>query len=143
MRTEQFCSESRQYLEEIQSSLQEEMPAEINLNALTPDELNHLIELEETAKTNYQEQLQQAQNKAKKLRIWTIGVALSTIVLLSAAALLVLFFPPAAVIIPFFAAIGPWSPLLVLTSLLPSVGLGIASLVALRNGYKIQNKLKK
>ena len=117
------------------------MPKEINPNDINLDDLNKRIAQEETTRANYQEQLQKAQNKVRRLRLWTIGVALSTIVLLAAAALLVLFFPPAAVIIPFFAAIGLWSPLLVLTSLLPSVGLGIASLVALRNNYKIQNKL--
>lgn len=68
---------------------------------------------------------QQTQSKAKKLRLWTIGVALLTAVLFAVATALILFVPPvAAVALPLFTAIyttiGSLSPLLLLTALLPS-----------------------
>jgi hypothetical protein len=87
-------------------------------------------------------QQEQAQALVKKLSKWTIGVALATLVLLAISTLLVLFVPPvAAVILPLFAAIGSWSPLLILTAFLPSVGLGIGSLVALHNSKELQTRI--
>lgn len=79
-------------------------------------------------------QQEQAQALVKKLSKWTIGVALSTLVLLALSTLLVFFAPPvAAVILPIFAAIGSWSPLLAFTVFLPSIGLGIATFFATRS----------
>ncbi|WP_342146260.1 hypothetical protein [Rickettsiella endosymbiont of Aleochara curtula] len=89
---------------------------------------------------------QQAQSKAKKLRLWTIGVALLTIVLVAAAIALILFVPPVtAFVLPLFAvistAIGSWSPLLLLTTLLPSLAVLISSLISARAEHKSQTKL--
>lgn len=150
-----LCDESREYLKNLRNlsedkPLSRDLPATLNweelyflINADGEEEpyqdkpqrrreiLDNLIQFENNHKQECESHHQQAQNKAKSLRNWTIGIGLTTLLLLTAAALLVIFFPPAAtLILPFFAAIGSWSPLLVLNSFLPSVGLAIASLVA-------------
>lgn len=55
-----------------------------------------------------------------------------------------IFFPPAAaLILPLLAAIGTWSPLLLLTTLLPSLAVLIPSLIATRTEHKSQARLDK
>lgn len=89
---------------------------------------------------------QQAQSKTKKLRLWTIGVTLLTIVLFAVAIALILLVPAvAALTLPLFAvistAIGSWSPLLLLTSLLPCLAVLIPSLISAKAEHKSQIKL--
>lgn len=108
--------------------------------------LDKLLEYENKHKNEYASYHQQAQSKAKKLRLWTIGVALLTIVLVAAAIALILFVPPVtAFVLPLFAvistAIGSWSPLLLLTTLLPSLAALIPSLISARAEHKSQIKL--
>jgi hypothetical protein len=91
-------------------------------------------------------ELQQADTHAKKLRLWTIGVALATSALLIAATLLVVFFPPAtAIILPILAAIGNWSililPILLLTAFLPTFCLNAARKTQVGNCERLQSIL--
>lgn len=125
-----LCPASREYL----------------ANPEIDQKLSSLIENLDSLEKTYQAQTEDAFKKAKikthKIVSWLGGVFITTVLLFTAAALLVQFFPPAAaLILPIFTAIGSWSPLLVLTTFLPSVGLGIASLFALHNSNEIKTTL--
>jgi membrane protein implicated in regulation of membrane protease activity len=90
------------------------------------------------------EAYKQAQIKTNKMFLWLSVVCITTAVLLTAATLLVLFVPPvAALILPLFAAIGTWSPLLLLITPIPSLSMLMASLVARRDRNEIQTNLNK
>lgn len=104
--------------------------------------LDNLIQFENNHKDELESHHQQAQNKAKKLSKWAIGIGLTTLLLLTAATLAVIFFPPAAaLILPLFAAIGSWSPLLLLSTVLPTLAIEIPSLISTRAKQKSKTQL--
>lgn len=126
-----LCPASREYL----------------ANPQIDPKLSSLIENLDSLEKTYQAQTEDAFKKAKiktnKMILWLSGAFITTVLLFAAATLLVQFFPPAAaLILPIFTAIGSWLPLLVLTTFLPSAGLGIASLFALRSCNKIKTTLE-
>lgn len=98
---------------------------------------------------DYEKQHAEKSAKTKRLFLWTTGVFLTTLILLTAATLLVLFPPTAAiasvaaVIMSFFATLGTWSPLLLLTAALPSLGLLVPTLAALKTERKSETQLNK
>lgn len=160
--TRLLCPESREYLTGLNGfSLPDNLDLEdlcFQINANGNEEpyqdkpqrkreiLDNLLMFENNHKDSCESLHQQAQSKAKKLRLWTIGVVLLTIVLLAVATASILFVPAvAALTLPLFAvistAIGSWSPLLLLTSLLPSLAVLTPSLISARAEHKSQNLL--
>ncbi|WP_342219540.1 hypothetical protein [Rickettsiella endosymbiont of Miltochrista miniata] len=160
--TRLLCPESREYLTDLNGfSLPDNLDLEdlcFQINENGNEEpyqdkpqrkrqiLDNLLMFENNHKDSCESLHQQAQSKAKKLRLWTIGVTLLTIVLLAVATASILFVPAvAAFTLPLFAvistAIGSWSPLLLLTSLLPSLAVLIPSLISAKAEHKSQIKL--
>lgn len=154
--TNQLSPTSQNYLrEEVYTSWHEGLlPQTLTLDSLgkglKKDSEEILTILENLDKNEYayqtecQQQLTQAKKNCKTLKTWTLGVALATLLLLTASSLLILFFPPTAtIILPFFAAMGHWSPLLILTAFLPSLSLSISSLIKIGHCKRLQKKLEK
>ena len=160
--TRLLCPESREYLTglngfSLPDSLDlEDLCFQINENGKEEpyqdkpqrkwEILNNLLTFEDKYKNECASHHKQAQSKAKKLRLWTIGVTLLTIVLVAVAIALILLVPAvAAFTLPLFAvistAIGSWSPLLLLTSLLPCLAVLIPSLISAKAEHKSQIKL--
>ena len=160
--TRLLCTESREYLTALNGfSLPDNLDLEdlcFQINENGNEEpyqdkpqrkreiLDNLLMFENNHKDSCESLHQQTQSKAKKLRFLTIGVTLLTIVLFAVATALILFVPPvAAFALPLFAVIsttiGSWSPLLLLTSLLPSLALLIPSLISAGAEHKSQIKL--
>lgn len=158
--TNLLCTESRQYLTGLNGfSLPDNLDLEdicFQINANGKEEpyqdkpqrkreiLDNLLMFENNYKDECASHHQQAQSKAKRLLFLTIGVSLLTIVLFATA--LILFVPPvAAFILPLFAVIstatGSWSPLLLLTPLLPNLAVLIPSVISARAEHKSQIKL--